>query len=418
MLFLGCIADDSTGATDVAAMLAAGGMQTVQWFGPPQPAEVPDDVDALVVALKTRSAPRDEAVSQSLAALRALQGLGARRFLLKYCSTFDSTPEGNIGPVAEALMEALGAKQTIFCPAFPENGRTVYLGHLFVHGRPLNESGMEHHPLTPMTDPDLVRVLQRQARGSCGLLPYATVAQGSAAIAQALKDLAGRGISLVVCDALDDHHLRNIARAVVDLPLVTGSAGMALGLPAAYREIGVLGAVPGPLALANVTGRSAILSGSCSLATQRQVAAFRRIHAARAIDVRAAMSGDGEAAAALAWATEHLSSGPVLLYSTAAPDELGNIQSQLGRDASAAAVERTMAAIAAGLVAAGVRRLIVAGGETAGAVIQRLGIRGLRIGPLIDPGVPWTQSVGEQPLALALKSGNFGSDDFFLKASA
>ncbi len=417
-MLLGCIADDSTGATDLAAMLAAGGMRTVQWFGPPAPGEVPDNVDALVVALKSRSAPPAEAIASSLAALTALQALGAKRFLLKYCSTFDSTAEGNIGPVAEALIAAVGARQTIFCPAFPENGRSVYLGHLFVHGRLLNESGMEHHPLTPMTDADLVRVLQRQAKGRCGLLSYRTVMQGPAAIAQALADHAARGASLVVCDALNDEHLRSIGRAVADMPLVTGSAGVALGLPAAYREIGELDAAPASPVLPAIRGHSAVLAGSCSPATQRQVAAFRQSHPARALDVRAAMRGDAEAHAAAAWAAERLAEGPVLIDSTVAPDELRRIQADLGGRQAAAAVEQTMADIAAALVAAGVRRLVVAGGETAGAIMQRLGVRGLRIGPSIDPGVPWTQSLGDPPLALALKSGNFGGDDFFLRSLA
>jgi uncharacterized protein YgbK (DUF1537 family) len=413
---LGCIADDYTGATDLATMLVGGGMRTVQWFGPPEPADVPDDVDALIVALKSRSGPVAEAVEASLAALGALQRIGARRFLFKYCSTFDSTPAGNIGPVAEALMNALGARQTIFSPAFPENGRTVYQGHLFVHGRLLHESGMEHHPLTPMTDANLVRVLQRQATCKVGLLSYPEVTQGAASIATGLERLHEEGISLVICDALDNQHLRNLAGVIAEMPLVTGSAGVALGLPAVYRARGELSSTPAVAAVPQVTGRSAVLAGSCSAATQRQVAAFARSHPSWAIDVPAVVGGGQSAEAAIAWATRHLADGPVLIYSTVAAERLSAVQSAVGRETAAAAAERNMGEIAVGLVALGVRRLVVAGGETAGAVIKALGVQGLRIGPQIDPGVPWTESIGGPRLALALKSGNFGTEDFFQKA--
>jgi uncharacterized protein YgbK (DUF1537 family) len=413
---LGCIADDYTGATDVANMLVRGGMRTVQWFGVP-PADVrPPDADAVVVALKSRCVPAQEAVAVSVAALDSLQSLGARRFLLKYCSTFDSTPQGNIGPVAEALQARLHAGPTICCPAFPENGRTVYLGHLFVQGRMLNESGMERHPLNPMRDPDLVRVLQQQASQRVGLLPYSVVSQGPQAITAALAQLRQDGLPLVIVDALDEEHLRDLARAVADAPLVTGGSGIARWLAEAYARTGQFASEGAVAALPQADGFTAVLSGSCSPATRRQVDYGRQRWPAWPIDVRAALLGESAAAQAIEWAGQRLPAGPVLIYSTAEPEELAAIQRELGQEAAAAAVERTLAAVARGLVGRGVRRLVVAGGETSGAVVRALDVQALRIGPQIDPGVPWTETLEEPRIALALKSGNFGSDDFFEKA--
>jgi len=416
MPLLGCIADDYTGATDVANMLVRGGMRTVQWFGVPPAGADSFDADAVVVALKSRSVPAEEAVEVSLAALRSLQSLGARRFLFKYCSTFDSTPQGNIGPVAEALQTRLDAGPTIFCPAFPENGRTVYLGHLFVQGRLLNESGMERHPLNPMRDPDLVRVLQQQTSHRVGLLPYGVVSQGPQAITEALAQFRQAGLQFVVVDALDEGHLRDLALAVADFSLVTGGSGIARRLAEAYAQTGQFASDGLVVALPRAAGFSAVLSGSCSPATQRQVAFSRQQWPAWPIDVRAALRGEAVADQAIDWASRLLPAGPVLIYSTTEPKQLAAIQQEFGHETAAAAAERTLASVARGLVARGVRQLVVAGGETAGAIVQALGVQALRIGPQIDPGVPWTETLGQPHLALALKSGNFGSDDFFEKA--
>jgi uncharacterized protein YgbK (DUF1537 family) len=417
---LGCIADDFTGAADLGNSLVRGGMRVVQFLGVPEGGEAPADVDAIVVALKTRSAPAKEAVAASLGALDWVRRAGARRFVLKYSSTFDSTDRGNIGPVAEALMGALGIDQTIFCPAFPEVGRTVYSGHLFVHGRLLNESGMERHPLHPMTDPNLVRVLQRQAKGRVGLLAHDVVERGPDAIGAGLQELRTAGVGLVIVDVLCERHLRDLGRSVAGLALVTGGSGVALGLPAAYRDRAELPAEPHIPELRRVQGFSAVLAGSCSTATQRQVARFAAHWPALVLDPSRLTDGDAAAIVeeTLERAARELPRGPVMIYSTAAPDAVRASQERYGREPAARAIEQAMAAIARGLVDRGVRRLVLAGGETAGAVVDALGVRALRIGPQIDPGVPWTATVGEPELSLALKSGNFGSDDFFEKALA
>jgi uncharacterized protein YgbK (DUF1537 family) len=418
---LGCIADDFTGATDLANMLVRGGMRTVQCLGVPEQAEIPLDADAVVVALKSRSIPARDAIELSLRALRALQAAGIRRFLFKYCSTFDSTDRGNIGPVAESLMEALGVEQTVFCPALPENGRTIYMGHLFVNGRLLNESGMQHHPLNPMTDADLARVLQRQSSRRTGLLTFDDVTRGPQAITERIAAFKEAGIALVVADAVNEQHLRDLGRAVANMPLITGGSGIAIGLPDAYRQAGLLQRQSSAAELPRVAGRAVVLSGSCSAATQRQVRAFLQRSPGYAIDVRAAVTGQPVARSAIEWAAEQhrtkkLADDPVMIYSTAAPDDVAALQHEFGREKVAKAVEQTLADVARGLVELGVRRFVVAGGETAGAIVEALGVRALRIGLQIDPGVPWTESLGQPPLALALKSGNFGSDDFFHKA--
>jgi uncharacterized protein YgbK (DUF1537 family) len=339
-----------------------------------------------------------------------------RQFYFKYCSTFDSTDRGNIGPVADALVDALGESFTVFNPAFPTNKRTVYKGYLFVGEELLSESGMRHHPLTPMTDPSLVRVLQRQTAHKVGLVQYSTVIQGPQAVREAFAELRRNGVRHAILDALSDEHLYVLGEACADLLLVTGGSGMAMGLPANFVRSGLLGG--GQHAdLPRVSGAAAVIAGSCSVATQGQVALMKRDHEAFEIDPVALAAGRDLAGEALAWARPRLSEErPILIYSTAAPQQVAAVQERLGRERAGAMVEQALARIAQGLVGAGVRRLIVAGGETSGAVVGALGVEGLRIGPEIDPGVPWTFSLGEPALALALKSGNFGAADFFAKA--
>ncbi len=416
-VLLGCIADDLTGATDLANTLVREGMRTVQVIGvPPDDLAMPD-VDAVVVALKSRTIPPDAAVETSLAALGWLQRAGARQYLFKYCSTFDSTDAGNIGPVADALRQALGADFTIACPAFPENGRTVYQGHLFVGRQLLSESSMRRHPLTPMTEPDLVRVLGRQTTARVGLVPYSSVRDGAQAIVAAFEVLRRDGYAYAIVDALERRHLEEIGAACADLALVTGGSGVAVGLPENFRRRGLLAEGVAANALPPVGGASAVLAGSCSAATLAQVTHMRNQHPARSLDpLGLADDGPGIVRDVLDWAREEMAKGPVLVYSSAPPEAVARAQASLGRERAGDLVERALAEIGAGLVEAGVRRLVVAGGETSGAVVQRLGVRALRIGPQIDPGVPWTLSLGDPPLALALKSGNFGAPDFFLKA--
>jgi uncharacterized protein YgbK (DUF1537 family) len=414
MAILGIIADDFTGATDIAGMLVKNGMRTIQTIGLPAQGTIPDDVDAVVVALKTRSIPAKDAIAQSLDALKALQAAGSQRLFFKYCSTFDSTDQGNIGPVGDALLDALDGKQAIYCPAFPENGRTIFFGHLFVGDLLLSDTHMRHHPLNPMTDASLVRVLARQTRHKVGLVPLKQVQAGSASLRAALDKLAADGVRHVIVDAVADTDLGIIGEAVGDDLLVTGGSGVALGLPAAYRRRGLLDHKSGADTLPRVGGASAVLAGSCSAATLGQVANFKGAHLA--LDTDAICRGEPVGDQALAWAKGKLGNGPILLSASDKPEAVKALQQKYGIEKSSHAIEATMATLAKGLVAAGVGRLVVAGGETSGAVVGALDVTALRIGPEIDPGVPWTASVGNKPLLLALKSGNFGAPDFFTKA--
>jgi uncharacterized protein YgbK (DUF1537 family) len=416
-MLLGVIADDFTGASDIANTLAKGlpgegGLATAQFLGVPAE-DAPAAIEAGVVALKSRSIPAAEAVAQSLAALRWLQRQGCRQIIFKYCSTFDSTPEGNIGPVGEALAGALGTAGVVACPAFPTVGRTVYQGHLFVKDRLLNQSGLENHPLNPMTDADIRRWLARQCRAPVGLVPWAVVERGAAAIREALAAAAGRGEALVIVDAIRDADLVAIGEAVADAPLLTGGSGIALGLPrnfiASGRATGRGGHVRG------VEGPEAILAGSCSQATRGQVEHHRQGHPVLALDVEAILAGRTTAEDVVAFIRRHEGEAP-LVYSSAGPEEVAVLQKTHGRERVAHALEGLFAETARRLVEQGVRRLVVAGGETSGAVVSALDLGALAIGPEIDPGVPVLVSSGEPAIGLALKSGNFGAPNFFDKA--
>ena len=417
---LGCIADDFTGATDLANNLVRAGMRVVQAIGVPVQA-LDAQADAVMVALKSRTLPAREAVAQSLAALRWLQAQGAQQIYFKYCSTFDSTPLGNIGPVTEALMDALGTDFTIATPAFPDNHRTVFKGYLFVGDVLLNESGMQNHPLTPMTDANLVRVLQGQCTGKVGLIDHQVVAQGASAIQARIAQLRSQGVRVAVVDAISNQDLMRLGPALHGMPLVTAGSGVAIGLP------GNFGLAPSSTAsaLPPAAGWQAVVSGSCSLATNRQVQAFiasgRPALAVDPLQIAARQAAGGDVVTdALAWAQPLLAQGPVLVYSSADVQAVKAVQGQLGAEASGHLVEHTLAAIARGLVGLGVRQLVLAGGETSGACVQALHINQLKIGPQIDPGVPWCHAQSDAAvgagLHLTLKSGNFGSDDFFSKA--
>ena len=426
-MILGCIADDFTGATDLANNLVRSGMRTVQTIGVPTSAHA-IDADAVVVALKSRTLPAADAVAQSLHALRWLQGQGAAQIYFKYCSTFDSTPAGNIGPVTDALLDALhgpGQGFTIVCPAFPENGRTVFKGRLFVGDVLLSDSGMRDHPLTPMTDANLVRVMQAQTRRRVGLVAQDVVARGAAAITERFAALQGQGVGVAVVDAVDNADLMRIGIALAGMPLVTAGSGIAIGLPQNWRADGRLADCANGAAadsLPPASGHRGVVSGSCSLATNAQVQHFKQAGgAAFAIDPLALAAGHDVVGAALAWAAPRLAGGTVLLHATADPAAVQAVQASLGAARAGELVEQALAAIARGLVEQqGVRQLLVAGGETSGAVVQALGVQRMAIGPQIDPGVPWTAvqspACPGQALHLALKSGNFGSTDFFTKA--
>ncbi len=403
---LGCIGDDFTGSSDLANTLAKGGMRATQYTGVPDcPAD--PQVEAGVVALKSRSIPVDQAVALSLKALEWLKAQGCTQFFFKYCSTFDSTPEGNIGPVADALAEALGAHKVIVCPAFPGTGRSVYQGHLFVNDVLLSESGMQNHPLTPMTDPDLRRWLRPQTRHSVGHVAASAVFGGAGAITAALEAQHAAGHRLIVVDAIRDEDLRAIGAAARDLPLITGGSGVALALPANF------GCSPGAVPWTDQAGKSVALSGSCSAATRAQVAYHAARHPAREIVATDVIEGRLDVGALADWLLEQ--DGVPLAYSSAEPAQVQAVQQTYGRERCAMAIEEFFAELARMLRDGGVTRIITAGGETSGAVIEGLGLSMLDIGPEIDPGVPALRAAPD--LVVALKSGNFGAEDFFEKAN-
>lgn len=411
-MILGCICDDFTGASDIAQTLATGGIKTMIYTGVPRK-DADGPTEAGVVALKSRSIPARDAVRQSLAALEWLRSQGCCQIVFKYCSTFDSTPAGNIGPVAEALTDALGHQgPVIFCPAFPATGRTVYLGHLFVHDRLLSESGLENHPLTPMTDPDIRRWLAAQSNRGVGHVPLVTVEAGVDAVGAALQAEVGAARPFVICDALTDDHLVTLARASRDLPLLTGGSGIAIGLPA---QLTARSGPPGNWS--GEDGPAVALSGSCSRVTLDQI----RCHEGAGAPVRrvtaSAVLGGCDAGDVARWALDAADSGRLpLVYTSADPEEVSQAQREHGREKAAQAIETFFTQVTEALVKAGVRRLIVAGGETAGAAIRALDADAFEVGPAIAPGVPALRVV-DRGLVVALKSGNFGGPDFFAEAA-
>jgi 3-dehydrotetronate 4-kinase len=410
---LGCIADDFTGGTDLSNNLVKRGFRTVQTLGVPSEKAEWYDADAIVVALKSRTIPSNEAVRISLEALQWLRSIGCSQFYFKYCSTFDSTSAGNIGPVIDALLDQLGEPVTIVCPAFPDNGRTVYRGHLFVHDRLLNESGMQNHPLTPMTDSNLLRLLSAQTASPIGLLGLEVITQGAASVRRKMTELRGSGVRMVITDATSNQDLLTIGTAVSDLKLMTGGSGLALGLPMRITD------VHAALAFRMPVGPRAILAGSCSETTLAQIAYARETYPAFHLKPLELHRDNADTMAeVIAWAREQLNQDRTfIIYTSGDPMDVRAVQAKLGPQRSNLLVEDAFSSLASQLVAAGVRQLIVAGGETSGAVVNALRINALRIGKEISPGVPWTLGLGgPYPVALALKSGNFGGTDFFMHA--
>lgn len=401
---IGCVADDLTGATDIAANFVARGYRTDLHIGVPldAPGGSTDAADAVVVALKSRNAPVDSAITDSRASLAWLRAAGCARFIFKYCSTFDSTDRGNIGPVAEALLADLGAEQTVFVPTYPATGRTLYQGHLFVGDVPLADSGMRHHPLTPMRDSNIVRVLGRQSRPRVDLVALPIVREGAVAIRARLGELRAAGVAFVVVDAVTTADLDAVAQATSDYPLLTGGAGIVSSLPRCDGGNGSR--------LAATSGPRAVLVGSRSDATRAQVAHARDRMPGVVIDPDA-LRQDFAAATAetLRHARSLLGAHPVMVF---VADEVDGSPGD-----SALLVERAFGEIAVGLRDAGVNRFIVAGGETSGAVVSALGVRRLGVGRLIEPGLAWTSGRSrEQLVNLLLKSGNFGSTELFESA--
>ncbi|TPG49535.1 four-carbon acid sugar kinase family protein [Roseomonas nepalensis] len=409
---LGVIADDFTGATDIAGFLVANGLRTVQLNGVP-PAGLDLEAEAVVISLKSRSCPVEEAVAQSLASLEWLRARGCPQFFFKYCSTFDSTAKGNIGPVTDALLDALGEDFTVICPVLPVNGRTIYSGYLFVNGVPLAESGMRDHPVTPMRDSNLMRLMDAQSRGRTGNVNSVVMDGGPDAVRAALDRLRGEGFRYAVLDALNDAHLVTMGRAVAGMRLVTGGSGLADGMARAWGG--------GDAAAASAqghpgAGRAVVLSGSCSEMTNAQVAAYRAAAPAMAVEVERCLSDPGYAAAIAGWVLAQPADGAApLVFATTEPAGLRAVQARFGAGPASEAVERVFGEVARRLEAGGVARFIVAGGETSGVVTQSLGIAGFHIGPQIAPGVPWVRAI-DRPVSLALKSGNFGRERFFFEA--
>jgi 3-dehydrotetronate 4-kinase len=417
-LALGCIADDYTGASDLANSLATNGLRVVQTIGvPPESLALPD-VDAVVVALKSRSIAAAEAVRQSLEADRWLRARGAEHVLFKVCSTFDSTDAGNIGPVSDALRDAAGGGITLVNPGFPETGRRVFQGNLFVHEQPLNESPLKDHPLNPMHDANLVRVLARQSRAPVGLVPLQVVEQGVEAVRAALAKLAAAGTGAAIVDAVNDQQFEILGQVALDSPISTGASGLGIGLARALARLDTVAERAAETPAATPGRFSAILAGSCSKATLEQIAVAETAMPVLRLDVDKLLAGGEGTAAALAWARARLGDGPVLIASSNTPAEVAALQKRHGGAAVGEAIESALAEIATGLVEAGVGRLVVAGGETSGAVVNRLGLQGFLIGAEIAPGVPALRVIGRAHagLGIALKSGNFGGADFFSRA--
>jgi uncharacterized protein YgbK (DUF1537 family) len=418
-LALGCIADDYTGASDLANTLTRAGLRTVQTIGVPSDELNLPEVDAVVVSLKSRSIEAGLAVSRSRAADKWLRGRGADHVLFKICSTFDSTDAGNIGPVMDALRTDCGETIVLVTPAFPETGRTVYQGNLFVGAVPLNESPLKDHPLNPMHDSNLVRVLARQSKTRVGLVDLATVVRGPEAVRARLADLSATGLGAAIIDAVFDRDLETIGEVALRHRLSVGASGVGLGLA---RALAAAGSGRSDAAAATmgepIGGPAACLAGSCSQATLQQIANAEDAMAVLHLDPERIVAGPEEARRALAWARERIAEGPVLIASSSTPDQVAALQSRHGRDAAGHAVEQAMADIAEGLVQSGVRRLVVAGGETSGAVVDRLGIPGFLVGAEIAAGVPVLRTVGAKSgeMLLALKSGNFGGPRFFSDA--
>jgi uncharacterized protein YgbK (DUF1537 family) len=417
-LALGCVADDYTGASDLANTLTKAGLRTIQTIGVPEDDRALPEADAVVVALKSRSIPADEAVARSREAEAWLRARGAAHVMFKVCSTFDSTDAGNIGPVMDALRADAREAIALVTPAFPETGRSVYQGNLFVGAVPLNESPLKDHPLNPMRDANLVRVLGRQSASPVGLVDTATVGRGAEAVAARLEALASEGKGAAIADAIFDRDLETLGRVIIGRKFSVGASGLGLGLARALAADGrgtrhaAGSAIDEP-----VGGASACLAGSCSQATLQQIAAAETLMPVLRLDPARLLSGADVVAEALAFADERLGAGPVLIASSAPPEAVRALQAAHGVDAAGHAIEIALAAIAEGLVARGVRRLVVAGGETSGAVVDRLGLRAFLLGPEIAAGVPVLRTAGRpEPMQLALKSGNFGGPDFFGRA--
>ena len=414
-ILLGCIADDFTGATDIASFLVASGMRTLQLTETPSKHKNLDDIDAVVIALKSRTQEKSEAIKDSIIALNWLLKHDCEQFYFKYCSTFDSTSLGNIGPVTDALLDCLDEKFTIFCPSLPVNGRTVYKGHLFVNGSLLNESGMENHPLTPMKDSNIVRVLKSQTKKSVALVEINEILKGVEELRDILKKIE-KNAEYAVIDTITNENLFTIGQACADLKLLTGGSGLAMSLADNFEAKGLFTKNKDSAAIEYVDGHTVVLSGSCSPTTQEQVAVFQKKYLSLKLDPIALFNGDQTIDEILTWYERKCHESPLLIYATDTPELIKQSQNELGIEKSGEIIELTIAVIVTRLRKIGVKKFVVAGGETSGAVVKALSLKSLKVGPTIAPGVPIMQSLEDDPCLVALKSGNFGDKDFFEKS--
>lgn len=405
---LGVIADDFTGASDIASFLVENGLSTVQMNGVPK-TSLNSSVGAVVISLKSRSNPVNEAIEQSLSALQWLKENGCTKFYFKYCSTFDSTYRGNIGPVTDALLDVLNENFTVVTPALPVNGRTIFNGYLFVGNVLLSESGMRNHPITPMKDSNLVRLMDAQSKGKTGLVPYSEVIQGAERVKARFAELRSQGYRYAVVDAIDNSQLAILAEAIADLKLVTGGSGLGAYMAArlSSNEKGINPFVP-------QKDKTVVLSGSCSVMTNKQVNAYKAKASHIYLDVEKILSQEDYIDELYNETIKHLNEplAPIV-YATVPPEKLHDIQEKFGGQRTSHAIENAFAKLAIRLKnEAGVVNFITAGGETSSIIVQKLGFTGFHIGKQIAPGVPWLKALDEN-ISLALKSGNFGKEDFF-----
>lgn len=407
---LGVIADDFTGAVDIAGFLVAGGMRTVMCSRAVQTG----DCDAIVMSLKIRSIPKEQAIKQALASLTFLKECGCDRFYYKYCSTFDSTAEGNIGPVADALRQALHCSATLICPALPVNKRTVFHGYLFVNDELLSDCPMRHHPLNPMHDSKLARILSSQSPAKNGHVYHDVIKKGSDVVRQAIDGLKDEGVNNIIVDVVDDEDLTCIAEATQDFTLVTGGSGLAQGITEVWRRTEKRG---GNEAAFVVEKRKAVvIAGSCSAMMQKQVAYYKKHAPSLSIDEQACLDDPEYGKNVATWVLDHQDQDLApLVYATRSPIELEENRKKFGDVDVSSAIEHLFARLTALLAEQGVQTFIVGGGETSGVVATTLGVDAYRIGAQIDPGVSWVRSL-DGSYQLVLKSGNFGSEQFLLKA--
>jgi uncharacterized protein YgbK (DUF1537 family) len=413
--FLGCIADDFTGATDLASMLARSGVNVSLRIG--VPLSTPENTAEIeVIALKTRSISASKAIEESLSALKWLKEAGAKKYFFKYCSTFDSTAEGNIGPVSEALMNELKVDQTIYCPAFPENGRSIYMGNLFVGQKLLSESSMKDHPLTPMNDSNLMRLLSAQVSRRVGLADRIVVNSGVTSLKEKLISLKENDVPHVIVDAVADTDLDTIASACQDMDFITGGSALAMPLAEFYKASGKISANDNSFMNKKLNTGSIILSGSCSEMTIIQVKNFIQRGAA-AFQLDPIDLAENGVKKVLDWLSSQDFTKNIIIYATSDPDTVKKVQAELGVDMAGKIVEQGLSECAIAARELGIKNFIIAGGETSGAITKALNVRQLDIGIEIAPGVPWTFSgKRNNQIALSLKSGNFGSEEFFTEA--